>query len=314
MHPRISAHSIATRTLSLLLLAGAAFLISVPAAHAQKVLRYQFRPGEKRDMLIDQDMRMTMGIADQNIRMQVKQNIQFRSEVTAIGADGAARINQRVTRVNMASTGIPGADFRFDSQSNEEPKGVAAAIAPIFRAMMAGNVTLTMTPQGAIQDITLPEEMLAATERAAGLPGVSDMLSKETLTQMMKESAVNFPLEGVRSGQSWTETLTMKTPVSGTQTVNTTYTYLGEEEVDGRVLDKIGIALTMEFGDVPAEVQLKITEQDSNGVLYFDNVAGEFVRSNLTQKMKMDVTAGENAIKQTIETDVKVTNRPVVQP
>jgi hypothetical protein len=314
MRHRTVLRLIPLRCLTWTLIAGAAFLTAVPAVHAQKVLRYQFRPGEKRDVLIDQSMKMAMGIGDQNLMMHVKQDIQFLHEVTAVSPEGDARIRQRVTRIKMASTGIPQANFSFDSQSAEEPEGIAALVAPIFRSMLAGDVTLTMSSQGAIRDITLPEEMVAATQQAGGLPGVSELLNKETLTQMMKESAISFPTEGVRVGDSWTEKVTTKAPVSGTQTVNTTYTYLGEEEVDGRVLDKIGVALKMEFGDAPAEVQLKITEQVSDGALYFDNVAGEFVRSSLNQKMKMDVTAGDNAIKQTIETDVKVTNRPAAQP
>jgi hypothetical protein len=255
-------------------------------------------------------MKMSMGFAGQNIQVEMKQDIQFRNEVSALASDGNARVRQRVTRIKMTSSGIPGASFSFDSTADEEPQGIAALVAPIFRAMLAGDVQLTMTPRGEIREVELPQQMLDAAARAGNLPGVSDLLSKESLTQMMKQSGVQFPEGPVQRGQTWTETAETNSPATGKQVVKTTYTYLGEEEVDGRKLDKIGVALEMEFLGGPEEVKLKVTDQKSNGVLYFDNVAGELVKSTMDQMMKMDIQAGGNAIQQTIETKVNVNQRP----
>jgi glycerophosphoryl diester phosphodiesterase len=294
----------------LAILAAAALGLSALPAEAQKVLRHQFRPGEPRELVIDQDMKVTMSLAGQNFTIEMKQEIEFRNEVAAIEADGNARVHQRVTRVKMTSSGVPGANFAYDSDAVEEPEGIAAQIAPIFRTMLSGNVQLTMTPQGEIRDVELPKEMLEAAERASGLPGVADLLSKESLTQMMKQSGVVFPIGEVSPGDAWTETAETKSATTGRQIVKTTYTYLGEEEVEDRRLDKIGVAMEMEFMDSPEGTQLKITEQKSTGALHFDNAVGELVKSNMDQLLKMDVVAGENAIQQTLETKIKVSQRP----
>jgi hypothetical protein len=285
---------------------------ALPAlAQTPKMLRHQFREGEQRDVRIDQNLNLSIGIGDQNLKVQMKQDIRFRNAVVSVDPNGNARIRQRVTAVKMTSEGIPGAELRFDSNDEEEPKGLAALVAPIFRAMMEGDIHLTMTPRGQILDIELPPAMLTAVERAASLPGVADLLSKESLTQMIKQSSVDFPEEGVQQGTSWSTVVETKTPSTGTQVVTTKYTYQGEENVEGRVLDKIAMTIDLQFADAPGEVQLKVTDQKSGGALYFDNSAGEMVKSSVEQLMSMDVNAGGNAIKQTLETKVNVTNKPV---
>ncbi len=280
-------------------------------AQTPKLLRHQFREGEQRDGRIDQNLNLSIGIGDQNLKVRMKQDIRFRNAVVAVQPNGNARIRQRVTAVTMTSDGIPGAELRYDSNDEEEPRGLGALVAPIFRAMMEGDIHLTMTPRGQILDIELPPAMLTAVEGASNLPGVADLLNKESLTQMIKQSSVDFPEEGVQQGQSWSTVVETKTPSTGTQIVTTKYTYEGEENVDGTVLDKIAMTIDLQFAEAPGDVQLTITDQKSGGFLYFDNSAGEMVKSNIQQVMSMDVNAGGNEIKQVLETEVNVTNKPV---
>jgi hypothetical protein len=84
------------------------------------------------------------------------------------------------------------------------------------------------------------------------------------------------------------------------------YTYQGIFELNGKMLDKIGMKMTTSIKPAKGATgsQLKITEQSSAGFVYFDNAVGRLDHSTLKQTMTTEVIIGQNSIVQTVTTNV----------
>src|SRR5690606_15795594 len=124
--------------------------------------------------------------------------------------------------------------------------------------------------------------------------------------RMMKQSGLKFPAEGVSPGKRWTDKLELQNTALGKQVVTTTYTYEGEEVVDGKTLDKIGGSTQIDFGNPPNGVKLTIADQKSTGYILFDNQAGDLVSSKLSMDMSLQIAVGDNELSQNIKTNVDV--------
>ena len=90
----------------------------------------------------------------------------------------------------------------------------------------------------------------------------------------------------------------------GTAKVQGTYTYEGTADRDGKTLDKIGYQAKWELGDAKVGgLPVKFKDQTLEGVIYFDNAAGRFVESSITQKMTLELSLAGKTINQSISTE-----------
>ena len=89
--------------------------------------------------------------------------------------------------------------------------------------------------------------------------------------------------------------------------MNTKYTYRGTEVQEGRALERIDLEITMGFGDGPNAVGLdvKVSDQKNHGTMYFDAALGQFVRSEVVQRMTMETQLGEQVHRQQLNTRLR---------
>ncbi len=274
-------------------------------AAGEKTLRWKFTKGEKAQYQMTQEMVMVMSVAGQKIQTKMTQVIDANWFVESVDDDGTAEMTQTMERVRMKMGGAPGADIDYDSDAAEPPKGlVADMIVPVFKAMVKKPFQMKMSARGQVTDVKPPEGMVEAL-KAPALAQMGDMFSDENLKQMMGGSGLVFPVEPVKEGTAWQETMELKNAVIGTSKITKDYTYLGEEERDGRPLEKIDAKVETKFGGQEnAQAKVEITDQESEGTLLFDDQAGRLVDAKVTTKMKMKVTAMGMEILQDITTTV----------
>jgi len=287
--------------------------MGIQTAQAQKVLRWKFEPGDSRDMTIVQTIHVAVTAADQNVEMRMSPTMVLRQVIDSVNAEGIASVTQRFVRIQMKLEGAPGASFAYDSNVETPAEGpIGSMIAPIFGALTKGKFTAHISPRGEILDVQVPEEMTDAMARAAGLPGVAEIFSKDGLNQLLKQNAAKFPEQAVIRGDSWTDSLELNNPILGKQTIKTKFTYAGEEVVNDRKVDKMSVTLSFEFGDPPANApaKIKVSEQAASGVMRFDAATGQLVGSEIDQTMKMEINALGNVLNQTIKSKTIVTVAP----
>jgi Family of unknown function (DUF6263)/Wolframin C-terminal OB-fold domain len=244
----------------------------------------------------------------QNMETKMRQEMDMTWNVQEVKPDGNAVIRQKFDRVKMKMES-PYGGFEFDSQSEQAPAGLAAMIAPMYKAMTEGEFIITMSNRGEVMDVKVPEEVVTALKNSPGAAAMGDLATADGFKKMISQGALVLPEKAPSEGDTWTSKVEMKNPMVGTQIVETTYRYQGTKEMDGTTLAVIEPELKMSFGENPQpNVQMKIADQTSSGEVLFNIEEGRLRSSTLKQNVTIDVTAGGQSMKQKIDQtiDVKV--------
>ena len=160
----------------------------------------------------------------------------------------------------------------------KKPEGLVAQIAPLFKTLTKAEFKVKMAPSGKLVEVEVPAEFFEKLKETPGGNLLEGMFNKDSFKQMLTQAATTFPTTPVDQGDTWTNSFALDGPL-GKQNVETKYSYEGEETVDGKVLDKIGLVIKMNFGKLEnpmlAGATVKIKKQDSKGAMYFDNTRGQ---------------------------------------
>jgi hypothetical protein len=261
-------------------------------------LAWQLPVGRKIDVVMKQTMEMKQKVAQQEIGTEMVSTNYMNWEVDKVDDAGIATVNSEIQRMTI-SMDSPQGKFDVDTSSEEELEGTAATVAEQISGLIGERFSQTMNTQGKILSVDMPEEV------AAGNP----MMSKEALSQLIKNASPVFPDKPVAVGETWQQESTTAMPGGmGGMKIVSTYTYKGTEELDGKKLDLIDIAMEMEFqAPEDSPVKIEIASQDTKGRMHFDSVNGYTHKIDVDQNMVMAVTAGPQTIDQTIHSRTEAT-------
>src|SRR5690606_30029811 len=121
------------------------------------------------------------------------------------------------------------------------------------------------------------------------------------------QSSLEFPEKAVQPGDAWTSTTKLGTVLLGRQSATRTYTYAGQETVEGRTLERINIRDRVDFAESMGAVQMKVNEQTSEGHLLFDNERGGLVRLETESRYDVEIRRRGNSIQQIIRVRTNLT-------
>ena len=261
-------------------------------------LAWQLPVGRKIDVVMKQTMDMKQSVGGQEISTEMVSTNFMLWDVDKVDEAGIATVNSEIERMTI-SMDSPQGKFDIDTDSEEELDGTAAAVAAQVTGLVGKKFSQTMNSQGKILSVDMPDEV------AAGNP----MMSKEALSQLIKNASPVFPDKPVAVGESWNQESSTAMPNGlGNMKINSTYTYKGPEEMDGKTLDKIVIGMEMEFEATEGSpAKIEITSQDTTGQMYFDSVKGHTHKIDVDQNMVMAVTVGPQTIDQTIHSRTEAT-------
>ncbi len=294
-------------------------------ARAEEPLRWKFKVGEKLNYDMVQDMTMSVAgpqIPQMNTTMHQVMNMTW--DVQGVDEkSGEAVIRQKFDRVKMKMT-TPVGGFDYDSKSDQPATGLAAMIAPMYKAMIGGEFEITMTARGEVKDVKIPEQVLTALKNSPNAAAMGDIASADGFKKMISQGALVLPKDPPKQGDSWTTKVEMKNPAFGKQTIETTYRYEGTKEIKGTKYAVIRPKLKMEFDNQPnaapagqpqqppqqQQMQMKIKDQSSSGEVLFDIHAGRLHSTTLTQNVAIDATVSGAAMQQKIGQKIEVTVTP----
>jgi hypothetical protein len=276
-------------------------LLGGTAAQAQTTLRFKFREGEALKYVLDQKMKMEMKVAGKDVDMDMSQVVDLTWKINSVDNNGTAKMVQKFDRVRFSMNG-PMGKVEYDSKDGKQPEGlVGQIIGPMLEAMAGAEFPLTMTTDGKVSDVKVPEKFAEALKNLPAGGAGGDLFSEDGIKRMINQSGIQLPDKAVEKGKSWENKVEMKMPF-GKMKVDNVSTYEGPTTRAGKKLEQIAVKpkLTLEPAeDAPFTAKLK--SQDAKGTAYFDNEAGRLVESNLTQTMDMELSAGGQNIGQKIE-------------
>jgi len=289
------------------------FFLSASGSMASEPLRWKFEVGQKFNyhMVQNMEMEMTAGPAGA-MKTTVRQVMDMTWDVQGVNEEGEAVILQTFDQIQMSMKGMPGQGLEYDSSSEEPPAGMAAMIAPLFKAMTMEPFELTMTARGEVRDVKVPQKVLDAIKNSPGAAMMGEMATAEGFQKMIMQGALALPEETPVPGQEWTTAIEINNPMAGKQTVETTYRYGGTKEVDGITYDLFQPTIKMDFAG-NAAMKMNVKDQQSSGEILFNREAGRLHSTNLMQDATMEIVVAGQTIEQKIHQEVEVLVTPVTE-
>jgi len=305
-----------------IILSLAGLSLAACAARAEDPLRWKFEVGEKLDYNMTQEMNMSAatGAAGQ-MTTTMRQDMDMTWDVQGVDkTTGEAVIKQKFERVKMKMTS-PVFNIDYDSKSDAPPVGLAAQIAPMYKAMTNAEFEITMTARGEVKDVKIPEEVMTALKNSPGAAQMGDIATPEGFKKMISQGALVLPEATPKKGDTWSTKVEMNNPQAGKQTVETTYTYDGTKEADGVNYAVIKPQLKMAFEERPApaegqpkapapQLSMKIVDQNSDGEILFNLSKGRLSSTTLKQNVTIEAKVAGQTIQQKIDQKIEVKVAP----
>ncbi len=276
-------------------------------AQGQTLLRWKHKEGQKSRLIMTQEMQMKMTMQENPVLVTSTSTMEVDWEITEVDDQGVASMTQTVDRIRMKLQGVQGVMMEYDSESDEKPEGMAAMMVPMLEAIVGKPYVTKLDSQGNVLEMTLPQGLAESVTQIPGGASMGSMFSEESMKSMSE--LATFPEEAVNPGDTWSRTGTIKNPATGDMTMDSTFTYVGTEVVDGRELEKLSMEMKMRVGE-GGESTVNISDQSSEGTTYFDNASGRFVRGEANSKMKMHITVLGQQMVQDIESTTTTQSQP----
>ncbi len=253
-----------------------------PSCWAQKTLAWKFKKDGLTNVVVEQDTSMQMemagGIESTTNQTQTIQATNITWTVKELTPDGLASIEQRINRVQLDVKSSLG-NFSIDTNNNQPLIGVAEGMAKGIRPLAGARFVVKTKPNGEVAEVIIPKD-------------VSDNLndlSSAGLKEIAANGSLKFPSKPIGVGETWPSQYELDMPPFGKLIVSTTYQYLGEETVNGKMLDRIKATTAVKVADDLGKSGLKLKSQESGGMIWFDNARGSIDHSEFTQQMSMSV-------------------------
>ena len=287
-------------------------LLLCSLATAQQELRWKFTPGQTLAHNMNQDTTMSVQVGTDTFTTTMTQTIDGKWTVTGKDAQGNAQVTQEISRIRMKMQGPQGVMLDIDTASDQAAQGLGAMIAPALKAMAQAKFNVTVSPQGEVLDIDVPQDVLNAFKSLPGAEAMGRMFTEEGFANMIKQGTPSFPSQPLTTGTNWSKAYEMAMPGLGTMAIENVFTYAGQQQVSGKQLEKIDVKMNMQIkGNQNAqEGGVTISDQKSDGVIYFDNEAGRMTESRIEQAMTLQTNVGGQKVDQKINQVITATLSP----
>ena len=257
-----------------------------PNCLAQKTLAWKFRKGSITNLLIEQDTNLQLENAG-SAKLATNQTQQLQTTniswiVKDISPEGLASIEQTIHRVQLDLKSSVG-NFVVDTNNNQPLTGLGEVMAKGIRPLAGSRFMVKTKSDGEVSEVIIPDEVLKKLNEGSG------SLSAAGLKEIAANGSLRFPTKPIGVGENWSAQYEMDMPPFGKLIVSTTYQYLGEENLASRVLDRIKATTAVKVADAVSNSGLKLTSQESSGMVWFDNSRGMIDHSEFKQEMSMNV-------------------------
>lgn len=291
---------------AILAMAAAVSAFLAQPAQAADALRWKFAKGETLKYIMEQKTTQEMKAMEREFKTTLNQTVDLHWTVKNVEGE-VAEMSQTIDRVRT-KVEAPGNTFEFDSQSPKTPEGpIAGMLTPMLKALVGAEFSFKMNERGELSDIQVPKQLIESLSKAGPAATAGGMFSEEGLRNLISQSSLTLPANGLEKGGSWTQQARVPVPMLGTMLMNKTYTYQGSDE---KVPNQIKIGLDTKVTLEPAadsNVNVQVKNQKGDGEFSFDNHAGRVRSSHVNDHMEMTITVQGQTLQQTTDTVTSMT-------
>lgn len=298
---------------------------------ADETLRWKFEKGEQLNYVLDRAISGTMNINGNDLQLGMSMAFDTTWNVGDVADDGSASIQLTVDRIQMnAKMPFPGApDINIDSaQLPEADNPIVAQMKPLLDGMLNQPFSMNVSPLGEVTNIEFPESLKKVfgggddddgdggrrrgRRGGGGLPGM-EAFSEQGIKQVIKQMVLPLPEDALSPDFTWKQTFENEEEGAGIQTTETTFSYVGEADKDGKKLVKIAAETELFFD--PAEeptTEVELGDQEGKATILFDAQGGHLIESVGKQMMEKMIFSrrGEMTQKLTEEVSMRMGKSP----
>lgn len=258
-------------------------------------LKWKFTKGDSFRYQMDQKTVTEIKANGQNIKTTVTQTVDTTWNVKGVEADGSAAMSQVIDRIKTRIESPFGA-YEYDSKEEKPAEGpIAASLVPMLKALVGATFQYKISPRGELTDVQVPASLVEAMKQAGGA-GAAGMFSEDGLKNMINESSLIIPDD---ISKPWTRQAKLPSPPIGTLILDKTYKYEGTEGND----EKIGLEVKVNLEpEANSKIESKFGAREGKGTFLFDNKAGRVVRSDVTEKVELNISFMNNQMNRSTET------------
>lgn len=302
-----------SRTLGVLLALGigAATGAAGGQARGDDTLRWKFNPGETTNYVLSRTVDGTFDFNGQEINFTFKLLMDLTWNVKEVAADGTTTLGQRVDRIHFQAESPIGGELKWDSLGEEpESNPMWAMMGAPLKAILDGEITLKVSPTGKVSDITIPDELAKKLDEGSqrGRRMMGGGISTSLVKEMIERAFVHLPEKALGPDVKWEQQFSSAFGNAGTQFTDVAYSYQGLEDKGGKKVAKIvaSTELSFEPNEDSSEIEVDITDQEGKSEILFDVAGGRTLDSATTQKMTIEIVAGEREMSQKIEEKIEL--------
>ncbi|MFT5528168.1 MAG: hypothetical protein ACI9HK_006156 [Pirellulaceae bacterium] len=275
---------------------------SIGTVAAQSTLRWKFAKDDKLAIHYVQKTTTKTVVTTRPIAMVISMTVDFDWQVEDVSQTGEATIRQAFTRLQFDMDAGDAGRLTYDSAANQPVTSATRTIAESSKLLLGAETIIKMDQRGTVLSTELAGETAKKLERADD--AIKQLLSAEGIRQMLGQAAAPLPEQSVAKGDTWKSEKKVQTPVGLIQQV-TTYTSAGSSDVDGKSLEKIEIAATLNIEKPNPKSVVK--EQSLSGEILFDNESGRLVQTTLTQTLKTEKPYRDKLVRVSAKTETTLT-------
>lgn len=281
-----------------LMIALAVLLVSGSQASAQKVLRWQFKQGEKLQYVRTQDRVILTMSGEDKIKQTVLRVTTVTLAVDQVNADGSARITQTIDRVQVKQT-TPAGDIDYDSSSDKKHEGRAAQLANSLRPLIGAEFSYKLSPQGEVSDVKISDKTRKEVEKAPA--AIAQVVNEEALKLLVP--TLPLPRDADAAGKTWQDKIKFSDTLIGTRHITVTYKYEGSEKKPEGEVVRISTSSTFTLEAAPdAKIKMHIKDNTTKGVVHFDPGKGRMLLREEKGDLKSTITQGDRSFDQQTQT------------
>ncbi len=301
-----------TRCWKTALVAALALAPAQIARAAETPLRWKFKAGETLNYVLDRAVEGKLNLSGADLEFKVNMTFDSTWKVKSVAADGMAGIEQTIDRVQINMSSPLAGAIEYDSQDGKTPDNpLWSQMEPMVAGMLGQTFLWNVSPQGKVSDIKLPEKLseifakqAGGGNRSQGAMGIgNNPFSEKGVKELIEKSVLRLPEVAPAKDVSWKQVFESPIPRIGTQSAETTFSFAGNEKLDGKNVAKITAATELTFEPAEnAQADLEITKQESSATFYFDPAAGRMIKASGTQLTALELSGPRDLTQELKET------------
>ena len=266
-------------------------------------LRWKFTPGDSQLYRMTQAARMDLHLdGESDIVSEVHRVFDFQWSVESVAADGTASIPVQVTRVRLPVVGPGGQETQYDSQSDQQSRGFALTLAPLFKTLLESELKAQMNSRGELSQLQIPEDLQKMLSSKPAGKALGQLGSKDDFQSLLRLGLPVLPeSDSSAVGQQWEEERKLENSPLGSPRAHNEYRWEATRQLREEQLAVIVATTSISLNESEAGgEEALITGQESVGEILFNLTAGRLQSSQIEVQLELNSTDGGQPVSGTL--------------